>query len=188
VRGRVEVAREEDGDAVRGERRQSPELILDVGHAQVVLELEDLGERRAVADLVRAVGVGRQVHVGDGNDTPGGRLDEDVETIRSGRVDDRIAGDDLGPRVAVPTELLRQRARVHRPLLEADDVGAGSADRDGDLVERLGAPGGRPCRTARLEVELVAEKSREDPNEDGAGSHAPVVWHARPAMNRAMQP
>jgi hypothetical protein len=176
VRGRVEVTAEEDGDASRGERRETLKLVLEVGHAQFVLELEYLLDRGAVAELVGPVGVGGKVHVGDGHDTPGLRFDENVEPVGAGRVDDRVAGDDLRARAAVPAELLRERAGVHHALFEADDVGAGSADRGGDLVERLGAPGRVLAELPRLEVELVPaveDVEAHDPQSGAAG------WRAR---------
>jgi len=124
------------------ELRELAHLVLDRGQAQVILQLEDLGERRAVADLVRPIRVGREVHVGYGHDAPGERLDEDVEPVRAGRVDDRVAGDDLRARAALPAELQRERARVHGGLVESDDVGTRGTDHARHLVERLGTAGG----------------------------------------------
>ena len=128
------------------------DLGLDRRHTQVVLELQHLVPRGTVTRLVRPVGVGWKVDVRHRDDAPRLRLDEDVEPVRAGRVDDREARDVRRALAVVPAELLRNRARVHRRLLQADDVGARGADRGNDLVERLRAPGRvlQNCRVRRL--------------------------------------
>ena len=56
--------------------------------------------------------------------------------VRLGRVDQRVARDDVQPVAPVrPADRLRDPARVALGLLEPDDVGAGAADDLADLAE-----------------------------------------------------
>ena len=122
VRGRVEVARQEGRDALRLEPRQRRELAGEGRHAQSVLEREHLLERRAVAHEVRAVGVGRQVHVHERHDAAGRDLGEDVDAVAAGRIDQGVTRRDLHPLARVEAERIGDRARVVLALLEAEVI------------------------------------------------------------------
>src|SRR5688500_225189 len=90
-RGRGGVTGEQNGNASSGQRREAVQLARKRGDAEIVLELEDVVERRAVAKLVGPVRVGGKVYIRDCHDAPGKRLDVDVEPVRAGRIDDRVA-------------------------------------------------------------------------------------------------
>ena len=87
--------------------RDAAERGADRGHARGALVAQHLRERLAVADEVRAVGIGREVLVGEREDLPRLDLGEHVLPARAGRVDQRVARDDVEPVAPVrPAERL----------------------------------------------------------------------------------
>ena len=153
---RVEVTDEEDGDAGRRKARQSGELVGERRQSRRPLQIEDLGERRPVAQDVRPVRIGRQVDVRDRDDPARPDLDVHVQPVRARRIDDRVAGDDLGPLARVPAERVGDQLGAVLALLEADDVRPRRANRLHDLRQGLGAAGGAVAPRPGVEVELVA--------------------------------
>ena len=113
------------------------------GSRTVRSSCEHLRLRRAVAHRVRAVRVGRHVHVGDRDHAARRRLDEDVHAVAVRRVDDREAGDDVvARRCAYQPSALAMHVGVALGLLQADDVGAGQPDHVLDAA--AGSRGSRP--------------------------------------------
>ena len=178
----VEVPREEDRDALRDEPRQDADLILDLGEPEALLQGEDVFEGGPRLGLVRAVRVRRQMDVREGRDAARQELDEDVDPVSAGRVEERVTGDDLHALARVPAESLGDPPRVHDPFLDPDDVRAGCPDRLDDLGEGLLAAFRAGAVVQRGEIELVA--SVEDveghhPERDAprGGARARIAGH-----------
>ncbi len=90
----------------------------------------------ALLDLERSVRVRRQVHVLDGHHLPRRELDEQVEAVRAGRIDERVLRQDLKPRAGVrPSQRALEGQGVTLGLLDGDHVGAALSDDLHDLVE-----------------------------------------------------
>ncbi len=195
VRRRVEVAGQERRDPGVERGAHAAERRAGRGHAGGALVAQDLPQRLAVPDEVRAVGIGREVLVGEREDLPRLHLREHVLPARAGRVDQRVARDDVEPVAPVrPAERLGDPARVPLRLLQADDVGVGGLDRADDAAEVDDVPaepdverhdpdvGGRPgCRGRGRGG---AQRRRDDDRQDRrraahAARPAPAARQAR---------
>ena len=136
MRRGVEVTGQEGRDPGLDQGGQDVQALLDGRQTGRLLERDDLLRALAVADVVRAVRIGRQVDVRDGDDGPRGELDEGVAAVGAGGVDDRELRDQLVADVGMrPAELLGEATRVALGLLERDDIRIGEAGGLHDLGE-----------------------------------------------------
>ena len=109
---------------------RSARNVADLGQSRRALVRQHACERAAVAHQVRAVGIGREVHVGEREHAAGGRPGEDATRRAPGRVDRR------GKRETTCSRSLQygqpsawRILRVFLGLLQADDVRARALDR-----------------------------------------------------------
>ena len=86
---------------------------VELRQPDALLELDDLGFRRASPGELGPVGFGRWMDARDGHDAPRPDLDEDVDPDAIDRLDDPVARDHLAAdRREVPAERRGDPARV----------------------------------------------------------------------------
>ena len=96
------------------------------------------------------------MHVSDGHDLSGCRLDKDVDAIGVRRVDDRKARDHVSPRTRVPAEQPCQPTRVSLCLLHTDNVGTGLLGDSRKANQGLWATIADRAETSRGQVVVIA--------------------------------
>ena len=114
---RVEVAGQERRDARGDEGRQDVEPLLEQRQPGVLLELDDVLDGLAIADVIWPVRVGRQMDVRDRDNRAGWISMKTYRPVGPGRVDERQRRDDLDADVDVgPAERLGDPGCCPRPL------------------------------------------------------------------------
>ena len=132
----VEVAGQEHRDALSPKAFSGLEGRLDGRESQPALQCEHGALGLALLDLEGAVWVRGQVDVLDGHHLPRRELNEEVDAVRPGGVDQRVLRQDLEPTARVrPSKGALKCQGVALGLLDGDHVGAAPADRLHDLVE-----------------------------------------------------